>query len=241
MTIAKDMIQSRRSKHRRLSPQIVMLSAFTIIGTLQLVSATDSRSSILQPIQEEDTSSSSSIIKGQDNTNNNTPINDEPARLLKEKMKVETNRDLQSDSATNDRTYTINALASRLNKPGQNQGRQANFKRRNGGNGNTGKNRQSNNNNSRQSNSNNDRGSNSGRQSSLGNSRQSNGGGETQNQGGNNRKNQSGSNTQNGGARQQQKPQRTGKLNVGGNKNRGQQQNNNGGNQRRTNIPKYSE
>ena len=117
---------------QRLSSRMILLAVYTIIAVVHLVSADNDINSSL-----------SSLIKGQDNTNN-TP-NDEPAaRLLKEKMKVDTNRDLQSDSAANDGTYTINALASRLSKPGQNQGRQANFKRRknNGGDKNT-SNRQS--------------------------------------------------------------------------------------------------
>ena len=109
---------------RRLSTRMLILAVYTTVAVVQIVSA------------DNDTSSLTSLIKGQYNTNNSP--NDEPAaRLLKEKMKFDTNRDLQDSAATNDGTYTINALASRLSKPGQNQGRQDNFKRRknNGGNG----------------------------------------------------------------------------------------------------------
>lgn len=118
---------------RRLSSRSMMiLAVYTIVAVVQIVSA------------DNDTSLSS-LIKGRDNTTN-TP-NDEPAaRLLKEKMKVDTNRDLQADSAaTNDGTYTINTLTSRLSKPSQNQGRQDNFKRRkNNGSGNGGDNKNTN-------------------------------------------------------------------------------------------------
>jgi len=118
--MSKTMISKRP---RRLSSRMLILAVYTIVAVVQIVSA------------DSDTSSLAPLIKGQDT--NNTQSDEPAARLLKEKLKADTNRDLQDSAADGSSTYTINALASRLSKPGQNQGRQANFKRRknNGGNG----------------------------------------------------------------------------------------------------------